>query len=59
MIETPESLLLRDYIVDLESRLSEMSGSEDFDRGYAMGMNAALEALLNRVETFGISLPDL
>lgn len=48
--------LLRDYIYEMQERVSEASGNTDFDRGYDMGLQSALDNLLGKIETFGLKV---
>lgn len=53
-----EANLLRDYIFEMRERVAEVSGNTDFDRGYGMGLQFALESLISKAEIFGIVVED-
>ena len=49
------ALMLRDTIIDLRDYLSEVRGNDAFHDGYRDGLAHAIDMLLARCETFGLS----
>ena len=50
-----KSLALRDYLFELIEKAKEPDDGSDFQRGYAMGTQHALESLRNKLEAFGLA----
>lgn len=50
-----KNLALRDYLFELIEKAKEPDDGSDFQRGYAMGIQHALESLQNKLESFGLS----
>ncbi len=48
-------LALRDYLFELIEKAGHIEDGSDFQRGYAMGIQHALESLQNKLESFGLS----
>ena len=46
--------MLRDTVIELRQFLEEQTGNGDFERGYQMGLQYALEVLKQQCDTFGL-----
>ncbi len=48
------ALMLRDTILNLENDLKELTGTSDFDRGYQMGLDFALNTIRLQCDVFDL-----
>ena len=46
--------MLRDTVIELRQHLEASTGESDFDRGYQMGLDYALDLLTQQCNAFGL-----